>query len=564
MLLELSIQNFAIIEDLKIGFTKGLNLLTGETGSGKSIIIEALGIVLGGRSTKSLIRTGEKKAVIQALFYIENKEKIEALFQEHGIDMEEDGLVIITREIFTNSPSISRLNGRTVTLGILNSISYNLVDIFGQHEHQSLLHIPNHKTLIDSFGDERFNILKAELKRNFEEYAEFKKQLEKMNINSSQKERQIDLLKFQIQEIQSANLSPADDEDLENQFNRVNNIKTIGMGVGEVLDSLNGDNFENISIIDLIHKNISVLSGLKKYDMDLVPLLQRIEGVGLELQDINKEMRNYMESLDLNEESLIYLTDRMNTVNRLKKKYGNSVEKINEFMFNIQDELDVILNYDKEIKRLNENIHQIEKLSLGLSKELTLKRKAIAKDLEVKITSELQELNMKDIIFKVSFKESKNISADGLDQIEFLISTNPGEELKPLSKIISGGEMSRIMLGFKSILAEYDGIPTLIFDEIDTGISGRTAQVVGEKISKISSKHQVISISHLPQIAALADSHYLIHKGMSNNKSITTITRLTDEERVMEMARILGGVNVTETTMNHAREMLEMTKKLKG
>ena len=564
MLLELSIQNFAIIEDLKIGFTKGLNLLTGETGSGKSIIIEALGIVLGGRSTKSLIRTGEKKAVIQALFYIENKEKIEALFQEHGIDMEEDGLVIITREIFTNSPSISRLNGRTVTLGILNSISYNLVDIFGQHEHQSLLHIPNHKTLIDSFGDERFNILKAELKRNFEEYAEFKKQLEKMNINSSQKERQIDLLKFQIQEIQSANLSPADDEDLENQFNRVNNIKTIGMGVGEVLDSLNGDNFENISIIDLIHKNISVLSGLKKYDMDLAPLLQRIEGVGLELQDINKEMRNYMESLDLNEESLIYLTDRMNTVNRLKKKYGNSVEKINEFMFNIQDELDVILNYDKEIKRLNENIHQIEKLSLGLSKELTLKRKAIAKDLEVKITSELQELNMKDIIFKVNFKESKNISADGMDQIEFLISTNPGEELKPLSKIISGGEMSRIMLGFKSILAEYDGIPTLIFDEIDTGISGRTAQVVGEKISKISSKHQVISISHLPQIAALADSHYLIHKGMSNNKSITTITRLTDEERVMEMARILGGVNVTETTMNHAREMLEMTKKLKG
>ena len=562
MLLELSIQNFAIIEDLKIGFTKGLNLLTGETGSGKSIIIEALGIVLGGRSTKSLIRTGEKKAVIQALFYIENKEIIEALFQEHGIDMEEDGLVIITREIFINSPSISRINGRTVTLGILNSISYNLVDIFGQHEHQSLLHIPNHKTLIDSFGDEGFNILKAELKKHFEEYAELKKQLEKMNINSAQKERQIDLLKFQIQEIQSANLSPADDEDLENQFNRVNNIKTIAMGVGEVLDSLNGDNFENISIIDLIHKNISVLNGLKKYDMDLAPLLQRIEGVGLELQDINKEIRNYMESLDLNEETLVYLTDRMNTVNRLKKKYGNSVEKINEFMFNIQDELDVILNYDKEIKRLNESIHKIEEVSLDLSKELTLKRKAIAKDLEVKISSELQELNMKDIVFKVSFKESKSISADGMDQIEFLISTNPGEQLKPLSKIISGGEMSRIMLGFKSILAEYDGIPTLIFDEIDTGISGRTAQVVGEKISKISSKHQVISISHLPQIAALADSHYLIHKGMSNNKSITTITRLTDEERVMEMARILGGVNVTETTMNHAREMLEMTKKL--
>lgn len=564
MLLELSIKNFAIIEDLNIEFTKGLNLLTGETGSGKSIIIEALGIVLGGRSTKNLIRTGEDKAIIQALFYIEKKDKIKDIFDEFGLDIEDDGLIIITREIFTNRPSISRINERTVTLGILNSISYNLVDIFGQHEHQSLLHIANHKILVDSFGDNKFNLLKKEIGSNYEQYIADIKRLEKMDINSAEKERQIDLLKFQIEEIESADLTASDDEELENQFNRLNNIKSIGMGIGEILDSLNGDNYEKQSIIDLMFTNINILRNLKKYDVDLIPILNRVQGLGIELQDINKELQYYMENLDLNEENLTYLTDRINTVNRLKKKYGNSVEKIYFFKDNIQNELDRILNYDNEIKKLNDNISKKSQLLKDLSKKLREERIAIAKVLETNITRELQELNMKDIVFKVNFKESTNISADGMDQIEFLISTNPGEDLKPLSKIISGGEMSRIMLGFKSILAEYDGIPTLIFDEIDTGISGRTAQVVGEKISKISKDHQVISISHLPQIAALADSHYLIKKSLINNKSITTINRLSYEERVMEMARILGGVNVTETTIDHAKEMLEMTKKLKS
>ncbi len=438
------------------------------------------------------------------------------------------------------------------------------MDIFGQHEHQSLLHIANHKILIDGFGDAEFYKLKSRIKSNYDEYLSEKNKLEKMDIDSAEKERQIDLLKFQIDEIEGANLSISDDEELENQFNRVNNIKSIGVGVGEVLDSFNGDDLEIVSIIDSIFKNSTTLSNLKKYDSDLTPIFNRVEGVGLELQDINNELQNYMEALDLNEESLSFLTDRINTVNRLKKKYGNTVQMITEFKYNIQDELDTILNYDNEIKRLKENISKNEELLVKLSKELSSKRKKIAKNLETNITIELQELNMENIIFKVSFKESNNITADGTDQIEFLISTNPGEDLKPLSRIISGGEMSRIMLGFKSILAEYDGIPTLIFDEIDTGISGRTAQVVGEKISKISKAHQVISISHLPQIAALADSHYLISKGLVNNKSITTITRLTDDERVVEMARILGGVNVTETTMDHAREMLEMTKKLKN
>lgn len=563
MLLELSIKNFAIIEDLKIEFTNGLNLLTGETGSGKSIIIEALGIILGGRSTKDLIRTGEDKAVLQALFYLENNKKIKTQFEQYGIDMEENGLIIITREIFTNGPSISRINGRTVTVGILNKISFNLVDIFGQHEHQSLLHISNHKILVDSFGDNIFNDLKMDIKDKFEQYTSEKNEIEKMNINSAEKERQIDLLKFQIDEIEAAELSETDDHELENSFNKINNLKTIGIGIGEIIDSLTGENQDNISIIDYINKNIAILNNLKKHDNDLTPLFNRFESIGFELNDINKELYYYMDRLELDDEKLIFLTDRINTVNKLKKKYGNTVEKIIAFKNEMQDELDNLLNYEKEMRRLKNNISQLEKDLYILSDNLSEKRKIIATNLEKDITKELSQLNMDNVVFKVNFKKSRHLSVDGIDIIEFMISTNVGEDLKPLSRIISGGEMSRIMLGFKSILAEYDGIPTLIFDEIDTGISGRTAQVVGEKISKISKNHQVISISHLPQIAALADSHYLINKASVSNKSITTIVKLSYEERVMEMARILGGVDVTDTTLNHAREMLEMTKKLK-
>ena len=477
--------------------------------------------------------------------------------------MEENGLIIITREIFTNGPSISRINGRTVTVGILNKISYNLVDIFGQHEHGSLLHISNHKILIDSFGDKDFNLLKLEIKKKYEQYNKEKHDIEKMTVNSAEKERQIDLLKFQIDEINAAELSPSDDEELENHFNKINNLKSIGIGIGEVIDSLTGENLENISLIDMTNRNIGILNNLKKFDGDLNPIFQRFESIGFELNDISQELYYYMDRLELDDEKLSFLTDRINTVNRLKKKYGNTVEKINQFKYNIEDELDTLLNYEKEMARLKNNVLKLEGELYTLSESLSQKRKAISHKLEKSITAELAQLNMDKVVFKVDFNKSKQLSVDGIDQVEFMISTNVGEDLKPLSKIISGGEMSRIMLGFKSILAEYDGIPTLIFDEIDTGISGRTAKVVGEKISKISKNHQVISISHLPQIAALADSHYLINKASISNKSITTITKLTYEERVIEMSRILCGVDVTDTTLKHAREMLEMTKRVK-
>ncbi len=562
MLLELSIKNFAIIDDLKVVFTKGLNLLTGETGSGKSIIIEALGIILGGRGSKDLIRNKESKAILQALFLLEENHQVRHILNKYGIDIDEDGLLIITREISASHPSISRINGRTITLTILKEITSNLVDIFAQQEHQSLLDVSNHKILIDNFGDKEFKTFKKEISSYYNEYINTRDKLNKINLDSRERERQIDLLKFQIEEIDSAKLKDSDDE-IENEYNKIANIKDIGLGIGQIIESFKSSNFNKNSIIDFINKDISILNNLVKYDKDLEVYLSRLKDINFELQDIHSEFINYINKIEIDEERLTFLEDRINLVNKLKKKYGNSVQAIFQYRSSIEDELNDLLNHEKEIENLKNKISNLEEILYDLSLDLSSKRQKIAKDLEKKISQELLELNMDNVLFKVDFQEKSKLSFDGIDNIEFLISTNPGEDLKPVSKIVSGGEMSRIMLGFKSILAKYDGISTMIFDEIDTGISGRTAQIVGEKISRIAKERQVISITHLPQIAALADSHYLISKKLNKGKAVTYIKRLDESERIEEMARLLGGVDVTNTTLNHAKEMIAMSKKIK-
>lgn len=564
MLVELNIRNFAIIKDLRIQFTRGLNLLTGETGSGKSIIIEALGIILGGRGTKELIRTGEEKSFLQAVFLVENLDKIKPYLDKYGIEIEENKLLIISREISLHYPSMSRINGRTVTLSILNEITSNLVDIFAQHEHQSLLNIVNHKILIDSFGNKDFKDLKIEIKMKYLEYIKEKKALSQMNLDSSQREREIDLLRYQIEEIESSNLNNENEAELENEFNRISNIKEIKHSVEEILEEFNGDDNERDPVLKSMSKSVSILNNILKYDNNLKEFFDRLENINFELRDISNELHHYVGNIDINEEKLYYLNEKIDMLNKLKKKYGNTIEEIIAYKENISKILEKLLNYEIEIENHKRIIEVYEKDLNSLSLEISTKRKLIAEELEEKIAYELKDLNMDNITFKVDFSKNHIPLSDGFDIIEFLISTNIGEDLKSMSRIVSGGEMSRIMLGFKSILASYDGIPTLIFDEIDTGISGRTAQVVGEKIYDISKKRQVISISHLPQIAALADSHYLISKSLNKDKKInTSISRLTDEERVLELGRLLGGVDVTDTTLKHAREMLDMTKKIK-
>lgn len=562
MLLELDIKNFAIIEDLNIQFTKGLNLLTGETGSGKSIIIEALGIILGGRGTKDLIRSGEDKSTLQAVFFLENLDKVKNKILEYGIEQDSDNLLIISREIASKGPSISRVNGKTVTLSILNKITDLLVDIFAQEEHQSLLNVSNHKDLIDSFGNKEFMTLKEEIRRNYLNYVKEKEELEKINIDINQRNREIDLIKFQIQEIDDADLSDKED-DLENEYSKLLNIKDINLGISKINDLYNNYNYGDTNIQAYLNNCISILLDLIKFDKSLQSYLDRMESVNYELEDINNDLINYKSTNDLDEERLYKLRERIDLINKLKRKYGNTIDDILSYREKINKELQALLNFENEISIRKNNIEKISQVLLTKSKKISEIRKIIGADLEKQILKELDTLNMENVNFKVNFKERTHFSIDGIDQIEFLISTNIGEDLKSLNRIVSGGEMSRIMLGFKSILAEADNIPTLIFDEIDTGISGRTAQIVGEKIHRIAKKHQVISVSHLPQITALADSHYQISKKINNQGKVTTqITKLNDEERIYVLARLLGGVNVTSTTLKHAKEMLEMSKNI--
>lgn len=559
MLKEISIRNFAIIDDLKIEFDRGLNLITGETGSGKSIIIEALGILLGARSNKNLIRHGMDIAYLEALFFIDDQTKdyVDALGYA-----DTDNILILSREISRKNPSVSRINGRPITLSLLNKISSKLVDIYGQYEHHYLLNISNHIKLIDSFGNDNHKELMNRINSDYEGYKEEKNNLIKIDIGPKDRQRQIDLLKFQIDEIEELDLSQVDEENLMKEYKKLDNAKNIIASLSEAMDLLNESDSREGSILDMLRAISISLDEFKDFDELLENFYNRIESSIFEIQDIWNEIRIYNESLYMDEEELSILREQIDHINKLKRKYGNSIADIVKYREEIESEYKSLLNFDHEIRLIKSKINKLENKLQEDSKKLSVSRKNISNELVNKVTEELVQLNMKEVKFKVNFK-NKELSSNGIDYIEFLISTNQGEDLKPLSEIVSGGEMSRIMLAFKSITATKGLIPTLIFDEIDTGISGRTAQIVGEKINRLSFSHQVILISHLPQIAALADHHFLISKNTLDKKTITKVEKLSDEDRVIELARLLGGLNITDTTMNNAREMIEMSKKNK-
>jgi len=557
MLKELRIKNFAIIDELTIDFTSGLNLLTGETGSGKSIIIEALEMVLGARGSKDIIKTGHERALVEAIFFVDENMKKKII--DLGYDCED--ILIISKEVSDKFPSISRLNNRPITLNALSQITSSMVDIFGQHEHQSLLDIKNHMEIIDSLLSKEGKELLKSLKTQYDEYRDLNKYLEELNFSSYERERELDILEFQINEIDQASLEEKDEDDIEQEFKKFDNIKYIIQNTSEV-NAILKENYEESSILSLMDHGIGKISEIKKYDGLLETIYSRFVDLRYELDDLYKELEAYSQSLELDDERLFFLRERLDIINTLKKKYGKTIGDIYKYREEIGLKHHKLLNIDKEIARVKTKISDIKEKALQESMKLSELRKLVAKDLESRMATELMSLNMNNVNFKVEFSQKKDITYNGIDQIEFLISTNLGEELKSLSKIVSGGEMSRIMLAFKGIIADKDNTPTLIFDEIDTGISGRTAQIVGEKIKKIAQNHQVISISHLPQIAALADTHFVIIKDSINNTTITKVERLSEDERIEELARLLGGVDVTQTTRNHAREMLKMSSRI--
>jgi DNA repair protein RecN (Recombination protein N) len=553
MLRKLHIKNFAIIDNLTIDFDNGFNVLTGETGSGKSIIIEALGVVLGGRSNKEMIKTGSDSAYVEALFYVDSY--IKNKLDEFGIEYDE--LLVISREIYAGQPSIARVNNKTVTNSVLNAITSNLIDIFGQHEHQSLLDEKNHIQILDSFLSDEAKVLLQEINQLYDEYLAIKEKKKGIEIDSRQRERELDLIKYQIDEINSANLV-LEDENIEHEYKKLNNLEEIITYGNKALDYIKGDFLEQ-NALDMIDKSLSQLKDLINLDDAFYDYYEELQNYRFEISELSLKINNYLSSLYYDEERLLFLRERLDTVNSLKKKYGNSINEILNYKKNLDEKYELLINLENELKILDEKLNNLEKNIISKSNKLTKYRQNVAKELEENIKKQLLFLNMENVNFVVNFNKKQNISRNGIDEVEFLISTNLGEKLKPLSKIISGGEMSRIMLALKSIFADRDNIPSLIFDEIDTGISGRTAQLVGEKIKEISKTHQVIAISHLPQIVALADSHFSIYKSSEDNTTITRVSKLSYEERIRELARMLGGASITDITLKHAKEMLEMT-----
>ena len=536
---------------MKIEFESGLNVLTGETGSGKSIIIDSLGLVLGQRANKDIIKKGKDRAFIEAVFSSYDEETRDLLL-EYGIDSGD--LVVVSKEIREKGPSITRVNNRTVTSQILSKISSHLIDIFAQHESISLMDNKNQLKLIDDFSGKSQRQLLADLKELVQEINSLKNEYnEKSNLEQN-KDREIDLLEYQIKEIEDAGLSDYDDEELYEDFNAINNMTDTLIKLSEAKSLIN-EGYETSSLEDILDRVIANVVDVTSYNKDLKEVEENLEDIRFRISDIAKDLDRYINSSEIDEERLQFLKERVDLVNNLKLKYGNNVKAINIFFDEISERLRFLQNFEDNLNKLLQKIKEKEKKALILAEKISQNRKKTAGILEKKVEEEINKLNIKDAKFKIDIKE-KDLSFDGIDKIEFLIAPNLGQDLMPMAKVASGGEMSRIMLGFKSIIAEKDNIPTLVFDEIDTGISGKTAQIVGNKIKEVSKDRQVIVISHLPQIVALADTHFAIKKDVVNNSTISTIDKLSYDERVNEVARLIGGMNISEIAIETAKEMI--------
>lgn len=551
MLLELNIENFAIIENMKIEFEPGLNVLTGETGSGKSIIIDSLGLVLGQRANKDIIKKGKDRAFIEAVFSSYDVETKDLLL-EYGI--ESGDLVVVSKEIREKGPTITRVNNRTVTSQILSKISSHLIDIFAQHESISLMDNKNQLRLIDDFSGKDQGELLGNLKDLVHEINYLKNEYHDKSTMEQNKDREIDLLEYQIKEIEDAGLSDYDDEELYDDFNVLNNMTDTLIKLSEAKSLIN-EGYETTSLEDILDKVIANVVEVTRYNKDLKEVEENLEDIRFRISDIAKDLDRYVSSSEIDEERLQFLRERIDLVNNLKLKYGNNVKAINSFYEEISERLKFLQNFEDNLNKLLKKIEEKEAEALVLAEKISQNRKKTSEILEKKVEEEINKLNIKDAKFKIEIKE-KDLSFDGIDKIEFLIAPNLGQDLMPMAKVASGGEMSRIMLGFKSIIAEKDNIPTLVFDEIDTGISGKTAQIVGNKIKEVSKDRQVIVISHLPQIVALADTHFAIKKDVVNNSTISTIDKLNYDERVNEVARLIGGLNVSEIAIETAKEMI--------
>lgn len=557
MLLHLHVKNLALIREAEIDFSEGLNILTGETGAGKSILIGSMTMALGAKVPKEMLRDDEKYALAELIFSVERPGLL-ARLQELDIPVE-DGELILSRRI-SGSRSICRLNGETVSASVLKEVASWLMDIHGQHEHQSLLNKKKHLEILDAYARQELSPVLSSLEARYQECQRLKKELEQSQADESTRAREQSLLEFEIQEIQEADLREGEDEELEQSYRKMVNGKKILEALTLVQGLCSGG---ECSASEQTGRACRELSGVIRCDEGLESLDSQLQEIDSQLQDFSRELTDYMESLEFSEQEFVRTEERLNLINHLKAKYGQTVEAVKKYEEEKQKRLDLLINYEQYTEKMQKDYEEaLRKLEADCRAAHELRTEAAGR-LTGLMLEQLQELNFLDVQFETAVRDTGVPTALGADDVEFLISTNPGEPLKPLGKIASGGELSRVMLAIKTVMADQDEIGTVIFDEIDSGISGRTAQKVSEKLSLIGRSRQVICITHLAQLASMADSHYCIEKQAVDGSTETHIRKLSDDEITEELARILGGAEITETVRKNAGEMKKLALQFK-
>ena len=560
MLLNMHIKNLALINEIDINFNEGLNILTGETGAGKSIIIGSLGICLGGKFSKELLRDDTKDGLVELMFSVDSQEiknELDAL----EVYPDEEDVILISRRINSAGKTINRINDNTVTIGKLKDVASVLIDLHAQHEQQTLLKVSKHIDILDRFGGEQLSLLKSDVSTVYEQYMDIKTKLESESMDENEKNKQIDYLQYQIDEIEKANLKQGEDEELEALYKKIVNSKEILTTADEVYKATGYGSRD--SAAEQIGRALSQMKRVAELDSDFQSSYDTLVDIDSMLNDFNRELSAYMKGMEFDDEEFKTVETRLDLINSLKAKYGREISDILGALDGYKTELEKLVSFDEYIAKLRNELLKVEQQLREKCNKLSDKRKEVAVHMCKQIKDALFELNFMSVEFEMKFEELDRFTASGIDRAEFYISTNVGEAIRPLSQVASGGELSRVMLALKSCIANLDATPTLVFDEIDVGISGRTAQAVAEKMSVIGRHHQLICITHLPQIAAMADTHYVIEKNVENNKTITNIKKLNKDEEISEIARLLGGAEITEATITSAKEMKGLADRTK-
>ena len=555
MLLEISIKNFAIIEAISLNFEKGMTVLTGETGAGKSIIIDAMNMMLGARATTDVIRHGAPKAEIEGLFSVENSHALQMFFDEQGIELGDE--IIIRREILQNGRSVSRVNGQMVNLSVLRSIGQYLVDIHGQHDQEELMRPQLHIQMLDGFGDADFLELKQAYQTNFDAYRQMRKQLLEIKKNQEEHKARIEMLEFQIAEIESASLQPGEDLKLNQERDKLLNHKNIADTLTNAYTMLDNEEFSSLSNV---RSAMNDMESLEEYDVEYREISTSLSESYYVLEDVTKRLEGIIEDLDFDGNRLMQIESRLDLIHAITRKYGGNVDDVLLYFAKITEEYNLLTGNNLSSEDMEAELKQLEVSLVDLASKLASARHKLAQQLEIEIQQELKDLYMDKAQFQVQFTKGK-FTREGNESVEFYISTNPGEDFKPLVKVASGGELSRLMLAIKSAFSRKEGKTSIVFDEVDTGVSGRVAQAIAQKIHKIGQNGQVLAISHLPQVIAIADYQFFIEKISNDHSTVSTVRLLSVEERVEEVAKMLAGENVTEAALSQARELLQSKEK---